>query len=59
MSNYLTYMLIAGVVLNAAAQIITIITPTPDPNSKIGKVYRIIEVLAGLVGKAKQGGDVK
>lgn len=31
-------------------------TDTPDPTTKWGKVYAVIEKLAGVFGKAKQTG---
>lgn len=33
-------------------------TPTPPPNTVLGRVYRVVETLALLVGKAKQMGLV-
>lgn len=41
------------------ASIITASTATPSPDTVLGKVYRVIEVLALVVGKAKLGGKVK
>lgn len=54
MNDVVIIIMISGVVLNASSQIITVFTPTPDPATKIGKIYRVIEICAGLVGKAKQ-----
>lgn len=31
-------------------------TKTPDPNTKIGKLYKIIELLALIFGKSKNKG---
>lgn len=42
--------------LTGMATMITAFTPTPDPNTVIGKMYKVIEVLAGIIGKAKQTG---
>jgi hypothetical protein len=46
----------AGVVTTASA--ICAMTPTPDPNTLWGKVYRYVEMLGLVVGKAKQSGLV-
>ena len=35
------------------ASLITAGTKTPDPATKLGKVYKVIEVLALVVGRAK------
>lgn len=35
------------------ASLITAGTKTPDPATKLGKVYKVIEVLALIVGRAK------
>lgn len=47
----------AAIVIGVA-KAITILTPTPDPSTTWGKVYRGIEVAALLVGKAKDSGIV-
>ncbi|AWJ93820.1 hypothetical protein Sp245p_28790 (plasmid) [Azospirillum baldaniorum] len=39
-----------------AASLITSGTPTPDPNTALGKVYRAVELLALVFGKAKDRG---
>ena len=39
------------------ASLITAGTKTPDPATKLGKVYKVIEVLALVVGRAKEGRD--
>lgn len=36
------------------ASFITMKTETPDPDTFLGKAYRIIEIIAMVVGKAKQ-----
>lgn len=43
-------------VVVAAASVITALTPTPDPASRLGKVYRVFEVAALVVGRAKDRG---
>jgi hypothetical protein len=37
------------------ASLITASTKTPDPNSAIGKAYKLVECAALVVGKAKDG----
>jgi hypothetical protein len=46
---------IAGAVVIAASAICAM-TKTPDPATWVGKAYRVIEILAGLVGRAKETG---
>ena len=41
----------------ATASAIAAVTPTPDPNTRIGKVYHwLVEVPALIVSRAKEGG---
>lgn len=40
--------------IHAAASIITSLTPTPRDDKFVGKLYKVIETLALVVGKAKQ-----
>jgi hypothetical protein len=40
--------------IHAAASAITALTPTPKDDAVVGKIYKIIETLAMVVGKAKQ-----
>lgn len=47
-----------GCAVVTAASGICALTPTPNPNTTLGKAYRIVEVLGLLVGKAKQTGIV-
>ena len=55
----------AGIVLDGAAKIvlfaslITAMTPTPDPATLLGKVYKYIEVAALVVGRAKDSVNKK
>lgn len=44
--------IITGVV--CAASIICALTPTPKDDQMIGKLYKVIELLAINIGKAKQ-----
>jgi hypothetical protein len=39
------------------ASLITAGTNTPDPATRLGKLYKVIEVLALVVGRAKDGAD--
>ena len=41
------------------ASLIVAGTKTPDPDSKLGKIYKLIEFLAIVVGKAKDEGKPK
>jgi len=40
--------------VHTVAQVVCALTPTPADDNVLGKVYRVIEGLAGIVGKAKQ-----
>jgi hypothetical protein len=40
--------------IHAAASAIVALTPTPKDDKIVGKLYKIIETLALVVGKAKQ-----
>lgn len=40
--------------VHAAASAICALTPTPKDDALLGKLYKIIETLALVVGKAKQ-----
>jgi hypothetical protein len=46
---------VLGVVF-AIAKLITILMPTPPPGSKWAKPYRAVEVVALLIGRAKETG---
>ena len=48
--EYLTLVL----AVHALASAITALTPTPADDKIVAKAYRIIEVVAGVVGKAKE-----
>jgi hypothetical protein len=37
-----------------AASIITAATETPAPESRLGKLYKLLELLALVIGKAKK-----
>jgi hypothetical protein len=50
----LTNVVAAAGAVCIAASAITALTPTPDPSTKLGKLYKIIELLALVVGKAKR-----
>ena len=40
--------------VHAAASAITALTPTPKDDAIVAKAYKLIEMLAMVVGKAKQ-----
>lgn len=40
--------------IHAAASAICALTPTPKDDKIVGKLYKIIETLALVIGKAKQ-----
>jgi hypothetical protein len=43
-----------ALVLHAAASAICALTPTPSDDKLIGKIYKVIETMALVIGKAKQ-----
>lgn len=51
---YQVMFVVASVITLASA--VCAATPTPDPNTTWGKVYRAIEFLGLIVGKAKEQG---
>lgn len=44
----------AAFAIHAAASAITALTPTPKDDTVVRKAYRIIEMLALVVGRAKE-----
>lgn len=40
--------------IHAAASAICALTPTPKDDAVVGKLYKVIEILALVVGRAKQ-----
>lgn len=48
---YLELIGMAVLAVHGAATAIVNVTNTPDPDSKLGKAYRLIELAAGLVTK--------
>ena len=40
--------------IHAAASAICALTPTPKDDKVVGKIYKVIETLALVVGRAKQ-----
>ena len=44
----------AALAIHAAASVITALTPTPKDDAFVAKIYKIIETIALVVGKAKQ-----
>ncbi|MEL6279847.1 MAG: hypothetical protein AAFU68_10090 [Pseudomonadota bacterium] len=43
----------AGMAMIAAASTVTALTPTPRDDQMIGKLYRVIEMIALNIGRAK------
>ena len=37
----------------AVASVVCALTPTPNPDSFIGRVYKLVEIMACNIGKAK------
>jgi hypothetical protein len=44
----------AVLAVHAAASAITALTPTPKDDEIVARIYKVIELFAGVVGKAKQ-----
>lgn len=44
----------AALAIHAAASVITALTPTPKDDAFLGKLYKVIETIALVVGRAKQ-----
>jgi len=44
----------AALAIHAAASAIVALTPTPHDDKIIGKIYKVIETIALVVGRAKQ-----
>ena len=53
-SMYLLKYIELALAIHAVASIITAMTPTPSDDKIVGKLYKLIETLALVVGKAKQ-----
>ena len=54
--EHVVMVLMGAVIL---AKIYTALTPTPKDDEKIAKVYKLVEMLALNVGRAKERGDGK
>jgi len=52
--DYINKYIEVALAIHAAASAIVALTPTPKDDKIIGKLYKIIETLALVVGKAKQ-----
>ena len=52
--DHLSKYIETALAIHAVASAICALTPTPSDDKLVGKVYRLIETLALLVGKAKQ-----
>ena len=44
----------AALAIHAAASVIVALTPTPKDDAVIAKLYKVIETIALVIGKAKQ-----
>lgn len=44
----------AALAIHAAASVICALTPTPKDDAFLSKLYKVIETIALVVGKAKQ-----
>jgi hypothetical protein len=44
----------AALAIHAAASVIVALTPTPKDDTVLRKIYKVIETIALVVGKAKQ-----
>lgn len=47
---------IAALAVHAGCSVVTATTHTPDPSTALGKLYRGIELVAGVTRKAKEIG---
>ena len=52
--DHLSKYIEAALAIHAVASAICALTPTPADDKVVGKVYKLIEALALVVGKAKQ-----
>ncbi|MGA1341364.1 MAG: hypothetical protein ACO30S_07950 [Flavobacteriaceae bacterium] len=53
MEHFNRYLEVA-LAIHAAASAICALTPTPKDDALVGKLYKVIEMLALVVGRAKQ-----
>jgi hypothetical protein len=52
--SHLNQYLEVALLVHAAASAIVALTPTPHDNKIVEKAYKLIEILAFVVGRAKQ-----
>lgn len=52
--DYFNKYLEAALAIHAAASVIVALTPTPKDDNVLRKIYKVIETIALVVGKAKQ-----
>ena len=52
--EHLNQYLEVALAIHAAASAIVALTPTPHDDKIVGKLYRLIEIAALVIGKAKQ-----
>jgi len=52
--DHLNQYLEVALAIHAAASAIVALTPTPKDDNLVGKLYKLIEIAALVVGRAKQ-----
>lgn len=52
--SHLNQYIEVALAIHAAASAIVALTPTPHDDKIVGKIYKVIETIALVVGKAKQ-----
>ena len=52
--EHLNQYLEVALAIHAAASVICALTPTPKDDEVVGKIYKLIEVLGLVIGRAKQ-----
>jgi hypothetical protein len=52
--DHLNKYLEVALAIHAAASAITALTPTPKDDTLVGKLYKLIEICALVIGRAKQ-----
>lgn len=50
------YLALTALAVHFGASVFTAATPTPDPQSPLGRLYRIVELVALVAGRAKDTG---
>jgi hypothetical protein len=52
--EHLNKYLEVALAIHAAASVIVALTPTPKDDKLVGKLYKLIEICALVIGRAKQ-----